>query len=119
MSYSRSLAIRSAIDLNGLALGMWETARLLTKESTREAGHRKLNRLRDRVRSVQARPGISESLEIYLNQEFAPQDYLSLMDRLESGDPKALMPEIAKLVGDTNGPLDDVARDTADLRRAL
>jgi hypothetical protein len=119
MSYSKSMAVRFAMDLSGVALGMLEAARLLSEKTSREEGLGKLNRIRTRLASFEARPFLGDSLSIFLKEKFEPRVYLEILDRLEKEGPNNIMPEIRALADKTSTYLNESRRTEADLLRAF
>jgi hypothetical protein len=113
------MAVRFAMDLSGLSLGMLEAARLLAEEKTHEEGLSKLNRIRTRLASFEARPFLGDSLSIFLKEKFEPQTYLDILNRLEKDGPAKVAPEIRALADKTSTYLNESRRTEADLLRAF
>jgi len=113
------MAVRFAMDLNGVALGMWEVARLLQQPKTQDEGRRKLDRLRHRLGEFKKQPVMSDSLSIFFQGKFDPEIYSSLLDCLENKDPVVVLPKIKSLAEQTRGYLDESRRTKTDLRRAF
>ena len=120
MSKSRLIGRRFAIDLSGLALGIWEAAFLLSRNTTRDEGHSKIEYLRDRLQSYKKQLALSDSLSFYLHTEFDPAVYSSMLDRLEREDViKDIIPEIQELVDKTHAYINESRRQKADFRRPI
>ena len=113
------MAVRCAMDLSGLALGMWEAARLIQSAKTKEEGQRKVARLKAQLESLKTRTLLSDSLRIYLHEQFDPSVYALTLDQLENGLPAKALPEIKTLVIQTRNYLDESRRAKSDLRRAF
>jgi hypothetical protein len=107
------------MDLSGLALGMWEAARLIQRPTTRDEGQRKVARLRAQLENVKNRTLLSDSLRIYFHEQFDPDAYSATLDQLEHGSPAKALPEIKSLVDQTRNYLDESRRAKSDLRRAF
>ena len=122
MSTSKMMAQRFAIDLSGMALGMWETARLLSKKKTQDEGKEKLKWLQSSLDSFRKRSTLSDSLRIHLKEEFRYDEFNDLLSRLATGNTKQIrntIPAVEKLIQKTQGCLNDSNRTRADIERAL
>ena len=120
MSHSKFMAERFALDLSGVALGMWEAARLVTSDKTRENGLLKVKRLRQRLKSFKRQPFLSDSLRIYLKKEFDHNEYESILNRIDQrNNIKAVFPEIEKLVKTTREYLDETRRTRTNIQKPL
>jgi len=116
MSTSKLMAQHFAIDLSSMTLGMWETARLLRKRSSKEQGLEKLKWLRTRIMLFKRRAALGDSLRIYLNEEFNPNEYDSLLDSLEKGKIEDAIPQIEKLIEKTQGYINEARRTRSSLK---
>ena len=122
MSTSKMMAQRFAIDLSGMALGIWETARLLLKKQTQEEGREKLSWLQDSLEDFRRRSTLSDSLRIHLKEEFKYDDFNNLLSALASENKKEIketIPAIEKLIQKTQGCLNESGRAKANFQRAL
>ena len=119
MASSKMLAERCVIGLSGLALGMWEAARLLSAGPTRDAGRRKVTRLRDKLESFRDHADLNDSLGVILKRDINLEGYDYVLVRLEEEDFKNALPEIEKLVQATSGYLNDFRRATSGFERTL
>ncbi len=75
MSTSKMMAQRFAIDLSGMALGMWETARLLSKKQTQDEGKEKLEWLKSSLDSFKQRSTLSDSLAVTITTTTTIREY--------------------------------------------
>jgi hypothetical protein len=107
------------MDLSGMALGMWEAARLIQDRKTKEEGTKKVARLRAQLEGLRNKTLLSDSLKIYLQGRFDPTVYASTLDKLENGAPAKALPEIRSLVIQARNYLDESRREKSDLRRTL
>jgi hypothetical protein len=118
MICTKSVALDSALDLNGLVLGMWEVAVLLQNDSTKKAAFQKLKRLRTRLEDLDEDPVVRDSLHFFLDINLQSKTYSSVLDRLEEGRVSEVLPEIEALALETNAQLHESGRETTDFRRS-
>lgn len=119
MCTSKFMAERFALDLNGVALGMWEASRLFDNIETQDEGRDLVERLRQRLKNFKQRPFLSDSLRLYLKSEFVSSDYESILDRIGQYDLQTLLPEIKELVVATRECIDENRRERSDIKKPL
>ncbi len=122
MSVSRMMAQRFAIDLNSMALGIWQAAYLLSKKETRNDGKEKVHLLQQRLEDFSRRSTLSDSLRIYRKEEFRYHEFNKLLSILATEDRKEIkeaIPAIEKLIQSTQECLNEPGRAKADFQRAL
>jgi hypothetical protein len=122
MSTSKMMAQGFAIDLSSFALGMWETARLLSRNPTRKKGQQKLELLRKNLDTFRERSVLSDSLRIHLKEEFRYEEFDSLLSKLEGENLKEIkstIPDIEELIQKTQGCLNESGTAKTDFKRAL
>jgi len=117
MSNSKITAERFILDLYGLALGIWEAARLLDDERTKSDGERKLERLHNRLRSYQQRPFLGDSMRIFFNKEFDPDKYYTVLSKLGKNKYQDVLPDIEGLVSKTREYVDESRRTRSAITR--
>lgn len=119
MSTSKLMAQRFVIDLSSMALGMWETARLLSKKKTAKEGREKLQWLKKKIASYKQHIVLGDSLKIYLNKDFDSVEYDSLIKQLENGKIKEAFPKIEELIKKTQGYINEARRDKTNFKRTF
>jgi len=119
MSISKFMAERFALDLNGVALGMWEASRLFDNIETQDEGRDLVERLRQRLKNFKQRPFLSDSLRLYSKTEFVSSDYESILDRIGKSDLQTLLPEIKGLVVTTRECIDENRRERSNIKNPL
>jgi hypothetical protein len=112
------MARRAAIDLSGIALGMWEAAHLCTNPQTVEEGQQMAERLRTRLNTLKREPFLKDSLLIYIDKAFSIDTFTELLDNLEQQNLAGLLEKIEDLVQHTRAYLDDTRRTRPDFERA-
>lgn len=119
MSISKFMAERFALDLNGVALGMWEASRLFDNIETQDEGRDLVERLRQRLKNFKQRPFLSDSLRLYSKSEFVSSHYESILDRIGKSDLQTLLPEIKGLVVTTRECIDENRRERSNIKKPL
>jgi len=119
MSTSKFMAERFALDLNGVALGMWEASRLFENIETQDEGRDLVERLRQRLKTFKQRPFLSDSLRLYLKREFVSSEYESILDTIGQHDLQALLPKIKRLVVETRECIDENRRERSNIKKPL
>jgi len=116
------MAQRFAIDLSGMALGIWQAAYLLSKKETRNDGKEKVHLLQERLEDFSRRSTLSDSLRIYMKEEFRYDEFnrlLSILATEDRSEIKEAIPAIEKLIQSTQECLNEAGRARADFQRAL
>lgn len=119
MNDSKLMAQRFALDLNGLALGMWEAAAML-KKNKKAAAVEKIEWIRCRLDTLRKKPVFQESLRMHLHEDFEPNKFTGILDRLSTeGKSQILITEIESLIDETRGYLHESNREESGVQRTF